>query len=770
MPDIDIEINTPQIDADVGRSSTFIENDYNGLINHPSINGVELSGDKSLSDIGAASASDVAAALSGKVDKEAGKGLSSNDYTGPEKDKLAGVEAGAQVNVIESVSVNGTELAPSGKSVNVPVPTKTSDLSNDSNFPTDAEYVHTDNNFTTNEKNKLAAIESGAQVNVIESVYVNGDALVITSKGVSITIPTKVSDILNDSNFQTSAEVTAAIASAIGQITGISYSVVQELPQTGTAGVIYLVANSGSGQNIYDEYIYVNGAFEKIGTTEIDLTGYVRDANYVHTDNNYTNDEKSKLSGIASGAQVNIVESVKLNGTAITPDGNKAVNIQPGISDVSGLNDIIENANFFYTPDSEKEITLINNSDGTIILNGTSETATVYTGITLPVGTYKAKITEISGTRTGQVGLRYGSGNGTSWVTQSSNETELTFSESTYVFFRANTGTYTDYKIYISIYKTGEITAVDEYARRKIGETNELLNDFKTPNIVNSLGYYNVFTCVNKTKVKLNSDSKLLVFGDSITRGANDRTSWVTHVCNIIGCTAENKAVSGALFGESVRTDGYWLSTQLSNTTSEEWAAATLIIIAAGTNDAGYDTSYSELKTKILSAITTIKANSNAPILFITPIKRGSSKNNDNLLKLSYISGLIESVALTNDCSVICGLNFPIPSYTVGLIDGMMEGYIHPSSDGGYIYALSVIDAINNDIAPLSQDEASTGTATAQRSISAKVLHDTILELVSSGVPSAPTVAGNYCLAVTVENNTPTYTWQLISSWQGGSY
>ena len=342
MPDIDIEINTPQIDADVGRSSTFIENDYNGLINHPSINGVELSGDKSLSDIGAASASDVAAALSGKVDKEAGKGLSSNDYTGPEKDKLAGVEAGAQVNVIESVSVNGTELAPSGKSVNVPVPTKTSDLSNDSNFPTDAEYVHTDNNFTTNEKNKLAAIESGAQVNVIESVYVNGDALVITSKGVSITIPTKVSDILNDSNFQTSAEVTAAIASAIGQITGISYSVVQELPQTGTAGVIYLVANSGSGHNIYEEYIYVNGAFEKIGTTEIDLTGYVRDANYVHTDNNYTNDEKSKLSGIASGAQVNIVESVKLNGTAITPDGNKAVNIQPGISVVSGLNDIIE--------------------------------------------------------------------------------------------------------------------------------------------------------------------------------------------------------------------------------------------------------------------------------------------------------------------------------------------------------------------------------------------------------------------------------------------
>ena len=42
------------------------------------------------------------------VQKDGDKVLSTNDYTTAEKNKLAGIAAGAQVNVIESVSVNGT--------------------------------------------------------------------------------------------------------------------------------------------------------------------------------------------------------------------------------------------------------------------------------------------------------------------------------------------------------------------------------------------------------------------------------------------------------------------------------------------------------------------------------------------------------------------------------------------------------------------------------------------------------------------------------------
>lgn len=45
------------------------------------------------------------------------------------------------------------------------IPSKTSDLTNDSNFVSDSAYVHTDNNYTSAEKNKLSGIAAGAEVN-----------------------------------------------------------------------------------------------------------------------------------------------------------------------------------------------------------------------------------------------------------------------------------------------------------------------------------------------------------------------------------------------------------------------------------------------------------------------------------------------------------------------------------------------------------------------------------------------------------------------------
>lgn len=61
-------------------------------------------------------------AVAGKVDKVSGKQLSTNDYTTTEKNKLSGIEAGAQVNVIETVQVNGSPVSPSRKTVNITVP------------------------------------------------------------------------------------------------------------------------------------------------------------------------------------------------------------------------------------------------------------------------------------------------------------------------------------------------------------------------------------------------------------------------------------------------------------------------------------------------------------------------------------------------------------------------------------------------------------------------------------------------------------------------
>jgi hypothetical protein len=71
-----------------------------------------------------------------------------------------------------TIQVNGTDLETftsndsEDKTANIIVPTKTSDIENDSDYVSDASYVHTDNNYTSDEKAKLSGIASGAEVNV----------------------------------------------------------------------------------------------------------------------------------------------------------------------------------------------------------------------------------------------------------------------------------------------------------------------------------------------------------------------------------------------------------------------------------------------------------------------------------------------------------------------------------------------------------------------------------------------------------------------------
>lgn len=58
-------------------------------------------------------------ALEGKVDKVPGKDLSTNDYSAADKDKLTGIEAGAQVNKIETIKVNGIAQTITNKAVDI---------------------------------------------------------------------------------------------------------------------------------------------------------------------------------------------------------------------------------------------------------------------------------------------------------------------------------------------------------------------------------------------------------------------------------------------------------------------------------------------------------------------------------------------------------------------------------------------------------------------------------------------------------------------------
>lgn len=271
-------------------------------------------------------------ALSGKVDKVDGKGLSTNDYTANEKTKLANIASGAQVNVLEGIQKNGDTVQIVNKIANISVPTKTSDITNDSGFITTSDipegaaastttpamdgtaavgtelafargdHVHpTDTSraaasdvtaLTTRVGDLETAVGTGGSVDSKISAAIGGldSSIASTSNqaiasvtltdgkitgSTKITVPTNNNQLTNGAGYQTASDVSTAIATAVAGITSFEYEVVQSLPAEGEAGVIYLVAHSHGTGDSYDEYIWVSNAFEKIGNTDIDLSGYV---------------------------------------------------------------------------------------------------------------------------------------------------------------------------------------------------------------------------------------------------------------------------------------------------------------------------------------------------------------------------------------------------------------------------------------------------------------------------------------------------------------
>lgn len=196
---------------------------------------------------------DVVTLQNNKVDKVTGKGLSTNDFSNSYKSKLEGIEAGAQVNKVNSV--NGQV-----GNVTITIPTKTSDLTNDSNFAT-VSQIPTNNN-----------------------QLVNGAGYITTAS-----LPTKLSDLTNDTGFitnsvnnltnyylKTETYTKQEVNQLIANIPKFEIQIVQALPQTGEAMVLYLVPKVSTAPDVYDEYIWIetSESFELIGSTAVDLTGY----------------------------------------------------------------------------------------------------------------------------------------------------------------------------------------------------------------------------------------------------------------------------------------------------------------------------------------------------------------------------------------------------------------------------------------------------------------------------------------------------------------
>ena len=239
------------------------------------------------------------------VAKENGKGLSSNDFTDALKTKLDGIASGAEVNTIETVKVNNTALTPdANKAVNV-------DLSG---------YVEAEqgkglssNDYTTADKNKLAGIAAGAEVNVIDTVKVNGSALTVTDKAVNVDL----------SNYATKSDV-----SSVYKYKG-TVSTYADLPSSGqTIGDVYNVetADSTHGINAGDNVAWTGSAWDVLAGT-VDLSNYVqKEAGKGLSSNDFTTAEKNKLSGIEAGAQVNPTIDDALSSSSENPVQNKVIN------------------------------------------------------------------------------------------------------------------------------------------------------------------------------------------------------------------------------------------------------------------------------------------------------------------------------------------------------------------------------------------------------------------------------------------------------------
>lgn len=155
------------------------------------------------------------------------------------------VSQGGEPNVIETVKVNGTALTPdANKAVNVTVPEDLSDLANTGADPFATEsYVD----------------QNGGKIDVIK---VNGTAQTITSKEVDIAVPTAVSDLTNDSGFQTANDVSSAINTALTSAMTYKGSVatVADLPSSGNkVGDFYNVTATG------ENYAWDGSAWDKVG-------------------------------------------------------------------------------------------------------------------------------------------------------------------------------------------------------------------------------------------------------------------------------------------------------------------------------------------------------------------------------------------------------------------------------------------------------------------------------------------------------------------------
>ena len=112
---------------------------------------------------------------------------------------------------------------------------------------------------------------------------------------------TKLVDDLTNYYLKSETYTKNEVLQLIGAIQQFHYEVYATLPQTGASNVLYLIGPIGTGADKYEEYVYANNNWTRIGDTSIDLADYVTSSALSVTLANYYN--KNDVDGLLAGKQ-----------------------------------------------------------------------------------------------------------------------------------------------------------------------------------------------------------------------------------------------------------------------------------------------------------------------------------------------------------------------------------------------------------------------------------------------------------------------------------
>lgn len=226
------------------------------------------------------------------------------------------------------------------------IPTKVSQLTNDRQYQNATEVsTKIDNKIGTLNANSTLDTDPGDQY-ITRVAQEDG---VISASHYSFTsrFDSAVEAARERGTIAGQSEVNDAITRAVGKITSFEYKIVDSLPAVsdGKKGVIYLVAHSGgTTQNIYDEYIFLPAEgstaarYEKIGTTDIDLTPYAKKTEIPTKVSQLTNDSNFATKSEVSNRITTVVNSLEYTDTAETGKYVSSVSETNGVIKVTRAN------------------------------------------------------------------------------------------------------------------------------------------------------------------------------------------------------------------------------------------------------------------------------------------------------------------------------------------------------------------------------------------------------------------------------------------------